>query len=144
MRKFAVLASILAIGTGIAMADPAEDREAVMKAFGKAMGELGPVAKGEKNFDAAAVAASLAAMNEAGQKLDVAALFPEGSAGDTEASPKIWENFADFQARAEKLKTDIAAAAATPPADLAALQAQIGTLGQSCGGCHELYRVKKD
>lgn len=142
MRKFAVAISIFMLGSGLALADPAEDREALMKSFGKSMGTLAPYAKGEKPYDAAEVLAALTTMNENAQKLDVVALFPQGDTGEA-ASPKIWENFADFQAHADKLKTDVAAAVAAAPADQAALGQQMGAIGADCGACHELYRVKK-
>jgi cytochrome c556 len=142
MKRIAAVVSLLAIGTGLAFASPAEDREALMKTFGKSMGELGAVAKGDKPFDAAAVLASLTTFDENAKKLDVKALFPEGDTGEA-ASPKIWENFADFESHADKFKSDVAAAVANPPKDVAALQASMGAIGKNCGGCHELYRVKK-
>lgn len=145
MKTYLLALSLLAFSGSATLADPIEDREALMKSFGKSMGELGPIAKGEKPFDAATVKAALETLNGNAQKLDVAALFPEGSTNDkSEASPKIWEDFAGFTAKADKLKTDVAAAAAAPPADLAGLQAQMGTIGGNCGGCHETFRLKKD
>jgi len=36
-----------------------------------------------------------------------------------------------------------AAAVAAPAQDIDALKAQVGTIGQTCGACHETYRVKK-
>ncbi len=142
MRKLAIVLSLVALGTGVAIADPADDREALMKSFGKTMGELGKYAKGENDYDAPAVLALLTTLNENAQKLDVVALFPKGDTGEA-ASPKIWENFADFQDHAEKLKAAAVAAAASAPADRAALGKQMGAVGGACGGCHELYRIKK-
>ena len=144
MRKILLALPLLAIAGSAAMADPIEDREAIMKGFGQALKTLVPIAKGEAAFDAAAVAAGLAAINDGAQKLDVVALFPAGSTSeDSTASPAIWENFADFTARAEKLKTDAAAAAAANPADLDAFRAVFGTVAGNCNGCHETYRLKK-
>ena len=142
MRKFVLALSLVAFGTGFAVADPAQDREALMKTFGRSMGELGRYAKGESAYDASAVLAALNTLNDNAQKLDVVALFPEGVLGEA-ASPKIWENFADFQAHADKLKAATASAVDAAPADQTALGKQMGALGGSCGGCHELYRVKK-
>jgi len=145
MKTYLLALSLLAFTGTAALADPIEDREALMKTFGKSMGELGPIAKGEKPFDAAAVKAALDTLNANAQKFDVAALFPEGSTNEkSEASPKIWEDMAGFTAKTDKFKADVAAAAAAPPAELAALQAQMGTIGGNCGGCHETFRVKKD
>ena len=88
MRKLAVVLSLVALGTGAAIADPAGDREALMKTYGRSLGELGAYAKGQKAYDAGAVLAALTTLNENAQKLDVVALFPQGDTGEA-ASPKI-------------------------------------------------------
>lgn len=143
MKKLAVVLALVAIGTGAAFADPQEEREALMKSFGKAIGPVMPMMKEEKPFDAAAVQAALNELHQQTQKLDVATLFPEGSATKG-TSPKIWENMADFQAKADKLKSDAAAAAATPATELAAFKTQMGGVLQNCQSCHEAYRLKTD
>ncbi|HEY6631043.1 MAG TPA: cytochrome c [Rhizobiaceae bacterium] len=145
MRKLIFAISALAFVTSAAFADPIADRQALMKANGKAMGTLVPIAKGEKPFDAAVVLAALQTLNDDAQKLDVAVLFPPGSetGGETTASPKIWEDPAGFQADVDKFKADAAAAVAAPPQDAAALGATVGAIGRNCGGCHETFRIKK-
>ena len=125
-----------------ANADPLADREAVMKANGKAVGALVPIVKGEAPFDAAVVAAGLAVLNDSAKAIDTAALFPDNLAGES-GSPKIWEDRAGFTAAMDKFKADAAAAAASPAEDLAAFQAQFGTVTQNCSACHETYRIKK-
>jgi cytochrome c556 len=145
MKRLLLAVSAIVFASIAAQADPIEDREALMKSFGRSMGELAPIAKGEKPFDAAAVQTALATLNENAQKLDVAALFPPGSTNDKSiASPKIWEDTAGFQAAVDKFKADVAAAASAPPADVAALQAAMGTIGDNCGTCHQDFRIKKD
>jgi cytochrome c556 len=72
-------------------------------------------------------------------------LFPDNSktGGETAASPKIWENMADVKARFAKLASD-AKAAQGSVTDLESFKATFGSIGkQDCGGCHELYRIKK-
>jgi cytochrome c556 len=142
MKKLFLTACFLA-AAGLAHAGPVEDREAMMKSFGRSMGELGPIAKGEKAFDAASVQTALATLAENAQKFDPVALFPESAGTGESGSPNIWTNWADFEARAAKFKADAATAAGAPPADLAALQATMGMIGGNCGGCHENFRVKK-
>ena len=101
------------------------------------------ITEAEKPFDAAVVLEALQTLNDDAQKLDVA-LFPAGTdQGDTEASPKIWEDMAGFQAKVDKFKADAAAAAAAPPQDVEALKATLGAVGSNCGGCHETFRIKK-
>ena len=145
MRKLIFAISALALAGTAALADPIADRQAIMKSNGKAAGMIAPIVKGEKPFDAEVVLAALTTLNENAQKIDVTVLFPAGSdkGGETTASPKIWEDMADFKARMEKFKADAAAAVAAPAKDLDTLKVQLETLGKNCGGCHETYRIKK-
>jgi cytochrome c556 len=145
MRQLVIALSALALAGTAALADPIADRQAIMKSNGKAAGTLAPIVKGEKPFDATVVLAALTTLSENAQKIDVAVLFPPGSdKGKTAASPKIWADLPGFQAKVDKFKTDTAAAAAAPAADVDALKAQFGMLGQNCGGCHETFRIKKE
>lgn len=120
-----------------------EMREAMMKKIAGATGALAGIAKGEKPYDAAAVKTALTTI------ADTAKLFPDQFKPGTEkspdklASPKIWENMADFKARAEKLSSDAQMALATLPADPAAVGAAVKTIGGNCGGCHQAYRLKE-
>lgn len=145
MRKLILAISAIALAGTAAMADPIADRQALMKSDGKAAGVLAPMVKGEKPFDAEAVMAALKTLDENAHKLDVAKLFPAGSetGGDTTASPKIWQDTPEFQAKVEKFKVDTAAAVAAAPRDVDALKKQFGAIGSNCGGCHESFRIKK-
>lgn len=144
MRTLILALSALALAGSTAFADPIADRQAIMKANGKAVGAIAPMVKGEKPFDAAVVLDALKTLSEDAQKIDVAALFPEGTdKGDTEASPKIWEDMASFEEKVEKFRADTAAAVAAAPADLDALKAEFGKVAANCGGCHETFRIKK-
>ncbi len=145
MRRIAFALSAVAILASAAFAGPTEDRQAFMKENGRLLGALSPMVKGEQPFDAAQALTMLDAFNTHAQTLDVATLFPEGSGeGDTAASPKIWEDFAGFQAQAANLKEDAAAAVEANPQDLDALKVAFGAIGENCGSCHETYRLKKD
>ena len=126
----------------LAHAEPIADRKALMKSNGEAMGVLGATAKGEREFDADAVMAALEQLNVNAESFDVEALFPEGSdTGDTRAAPKIWEDMAGFNAAADEFRGAAAAAVAAAPANLETLQSQVGAMGQTCGACHETYRL---
>lgn len=144
MKKILALATLcLFSASAIAMAaNMHEEREAAMKKVGGATGALGAMAKGEKPYDAETVKNSLTTISATIKTFPD--LFPAGSEeGDPEASPKIWENMDDFKARAAKLGETADALLAELPADQAALGAAMGKLGANCGGCHELYRIKK-
>ena len=144
MKKLVLAISALALATTAVFADVIADRKAVMKENAKHVGVLVKMVNGEAPFDAAAVLAALTALNDNVQKIDVAVSFPAGSdKGDTTASPKIWEDMAGFQAQVDKFKAVTAAAVAAPAQDLEALKPQLGTIGQTCAGCHETYRIKK-
>jgi len=144
MQKLLLAFSLLALTVSAASADPIADRKALMKANGKAVGQLAAIAKGEQPFDAATVLAALETLNGDAQKLDVATLFPAGSdTGDTTASPKIWEDPAHFQADVDKFRAATAAAVAAPPSDVDGVKAALGAIGPNCASCHETFRVKK-
>lgn len=118
-----------------------ESREAAMKKIGGAMGGLAAIAKGQKDYDAETVKASLTAMKEAITVFPT--YFPPGSENDDKkASPKIWENKADFEAKAAQLAASADALLAQLPADAAAVGAAMATLGKDCGSCHQDYRLK--
>jgi cytochrome c556 len=145
MRKLVFAISALALVTSAAFADPIADRQALMKANGKAMKELTGIVKGEAAFDAAVVLAALSKLSEDAGKMDPATLWPAGSdtGGDTTSSPKIWEDPAGFKAAIDKFRSDADAAVAAAPADVDGLKAQMGVVGSNCGGCHETFRIKK-
>ena len=145
MRKLVFAISALALVTSAAFADPIADRQALMKANGKAMKELTGIVKGEAAFDAAIVLAALNRLSEDAGKMDPATLWPAGSetGGDTTSAPKIWEDPAGFQAAIDKFKSDADAAVAAAPADVDALRATVGEIGGSCSGCHKAFRIDK-
>ena len=149
MKQVLIALSALALfgsaAVVVAQDDPIKTRQELMKANGKALGGAGKMAKGEIEFDAATAMAAFDAVHENAQKFDAEALFPAGSdQGDTAASPKIWEDMAGFKEDAEAWKAAAATAAEAEITDVASLQATIGPLGQTCGACHETYRLKKE
>jgi cytochrome c556 len=113
-----------------------------MKANGQAAGALAKMVKGEAPFDLVTARKSFATFEDAAAKMP--ALFPENSmtGGETAAAPKIWQDTADFKARFVKFGEDAKAAAASVK-DLDTLKAAFPVIGKNCGGCHELYRIKK-
>ncbi|MFD1197670.1 c-type cytochrome [Brucella gallinifaecis] len=146
MRSFFLaFGAALILGAGVAHADVIADRQAIMKDLGRSVGQLAPMVKGEKPFDAAVALAALEKIDADAKKFDVDSLFPVGSdQGDTEASPKIWENRQDFIGHVEKFRADAAAAVAAKPADLDALKPVFQQVAANCGSCHQAYRVKKN
>jgi cytochrome c556 len=136
--------AIVAFGVTVVVAqqDPIAARKAMMKANGQAAGALSKMVKGEAPFDIATAQKSFATFEDAAAKMPD--LFPSNSTtgGETAASPKVWENMADFKAKFVKFGEDAKAAAASVK-DLDSLKAAIAIVGKDCGGCHETYRIKK-
>jgi len=75
-------------------------------------------------------------------------LFPAGSEADavpdSEASPKIWEDFDGFKKLALKLQEASAAAAEAAGQGEAPFKAAFGDMTKVCKECHKAFRVKKD
>ncbi|MCR5858870.1 cytochrome c [Mesorhizobium sp. J428] len=101
--KFVVLSvSILALSASAALAEPIADRKAQMKARGALVGELAPIARGQRPYDAAKVMATLEEMSK-NAETDVSVLWPTGSeAGDHTSAPKVWEDPSAFKAAVDK------------------------------------------
>jgi len=132
--------------TAMAADDPVGVRKQIMTSVGAAAGLGGGMMKGEIDYTPAAGKAAIATMAAAAASFG--SFFPEGTdAGDTTASPKIWEDAAGFQAALDKFAADAGAAMAASgkdgPADLDAFKAAMGPVMGNCKSCHEAYRVKK-
>ncbi len=112
-------------------------RQTLMDGNGGAMGVLGGMAKGEKEFDAAAAEAAKQTLitNAAG----IAAAF-KNNATDPEnhAKPEIWTNWDDFVKDADALG---AAAAALDASSLDGIKAGLGAIGGTCKECHTEYKA---
>lgn len=118
-----------------------KDRADTMKSLGGAAKSTGAMLKGEVEFDLAK--AQAAGQLVAEKALTLPSLFPEGTnAGESEALPAIWEDWAGFEAAAALLgeRATVLAAAS----DQKSAGAAFGAMLQACGGCHKKYRVKKD
>jgi cytochrome c556 len=143
LKVLAVAATALCLGitSVVAQETPVAKREQMMKQIGGALGALSGIAKGEKPYDTAVVKTSLTTIST-----NIKAFpdqFPEGSQANSAAAPAIWENNADFRAKAAKLGSDADALLASMPADQAGVQKAMQTLGANCGACHQTYRLKK-
>ena len=153
-RTLLAVASLTAfaivVSAAIAQEDPIKARKDLMKANAD-QGKIGlAIVKGEKPFDLATVQKIFATFEEAAAKMPT--LFPDSSkseanspeADDFSPTPKVWEDMADFKARFVKFGEDAKAANASVK-DLDSFKSAFGNIGKNdCGGCHELYRAKKN
>ena len=143
VKNYATAAGFLVLlGTGIAMAGPIEDRQAIMKSFDPAEAVIRRMVAPGGTLDLAAAKTQLQVFVDGATKFPM--LFPAGSdtgAVRTSASPAIWTDTAGFQAAAAKLVTD--AKAAQTATDQASFTAAWQTVETDCGGCHRTYRVRQ-
>ena len=140
----ATLAAV-AFGTTavLAKSDPIKERMHLMKENGKHAKAVVQMVKGQKPYDAKAVAAAFAQWHETAQKLP--GLFPPNSkTGEkTRAAPKIWENKKDFDAKAAAFKKVVADNRVKAEGSLEGLKVALSAVGKACSNCHDDYRLKK-
>ncbi len=96
----------------VSAAGEVEKREGMMKQIGGAMGALNAIAKGQKPFDAETVKTAVTTISTNAKAFPDQ--FPAGTETGSAAAPAIWENFADFKAKSEKLGADADAVLAAP------------------------------
>ncbi len=147
MRRFVLAGGVLAVGVistaAVALTDdPITTRKQLMQANGAAMGAAQAMIKGEVPFDARIAMSALQNFEAVGYSFGD--YFPEGSdQGDTRASPKIWEEMAEFQQYITEFRENAAKGIAAKPETLEAFQTALGPLGQNCQQCHEEFREEQ-
>jgi cytochrome c556 len=147
MKRVLVVAGalLLSIGAVVAQQDVANQTQTTMKATGKALGAvLGPMFKGEKPYDQAAVDTALTQLADTAKKLPT--MFPESIKGlkvegDYSSSSKIWEDKAGFAAKIDGFAKVVTEAKAKIK-NLDTLKATFPAIGKECGACHETFRLK--
>ena len=139
----AVLAVALSAGAVMAQPDPVTTRENLMKQNNDHAKAVVLMMRGQAPFDAAAVDAAFKQWADTAQKLP--SLFPENSktGGDNRASPKIWLNKKDFDAKAAAFAKAVAETHDKAKSSLEGLRAAIPVVGKPCDNCHEDYRLSK-
>jgi cytochrome c556 len=144
ISKKTALAALLLLSSatmGLAYAtDPTvRARQQAMDSNREQLKVLMPMLQGKADFDAAAAQAAFAAIaTTAG---NVPTLFKENAHDpETRAKPAIWQNWDDFTAKANALKT--AAEAGADVDSLDALKAAMGPVGGACKACHTAYKTQ--
>jgi cytochrome c556 len=116
-----------------------EKREGLMKAQRGHLGALAGFAKGETSpADPAAFLAEHASglINTAQA---IPSVFPAGAVG--KAKPAVWENWADFEAKAKGLEGAAANLLKLAQAgDFDGAKKAVGGIGAACQACHSVYR----
>jgi cytochrome c556 len=134
---------VLGVSVAAAQSDPVKTREDLMKANNNNAKVVVQMMKGQKPFDAKAVEAAFAQWAETAKQLPN--LFPDNAktGGDNRASPKIWENKADFNAKIAAFAKSVADNRDKAVASLDGLKVAIPVVGEACDNCHKLYRLSR-
>lgn len=142
-RVFTALAVGLSGSAAIAQQDPVTARENLMKENNKHAIAIVRMMRGQAPFDAAGVEAAFTQWADTAQKLP--SLFPDNSktGGDNRASPKIWVNKKDFDAKAAAFAKAVVENHDMAKSSLEGLRAAIPVVGKACDNCHEDYRLSK-
>lgn len=143
IRAVCIAAAIAVSATAvIAQSDPISQRKELMKSVGGQARVGAQMVRGTEPFDPGKAQAIFATYASVAGKMP--ALFPETSktGGETTAAPKIWEDMNGFKERFVKFQAEATAAQASAK-DLESFKVAFGNMGKNCGGCHEIFRIKK-
>lgn len=141
----ASVASVVALDVA-AQAKPevlVKQRQAGMTLIGKYFGPLGAMAQGKVPYNADVVRRNAGYLEVLG-KLPWDG-FQESTKGVKSAAlPAVYEKSSQFKEGAERMQGEIAKlASVSKSGDEAAVKAQIGAVGKTCGGCHDNFREKR-
>jgi len=142
-----VVAVGVALGQSVLPADTIQARKQGLKALGSAFKVIRDELKSSAP-DAGKIKAAGAGIAKAGKAID--AWFPAGTGPEagvkTDAKAEIWSDAAGFATAREAFVREAAKSAQvfTNGADTSAWSGAATALGQTCKGCHDKYRVKRD
>ena len=137
--------AVVALGATALMAQnlaPIKERQELMKKSDEDLKLLSKMMRGEVPYDASKVTAAYADMESTYKK--VQSLFPDDSktGENTRATPKVWENRSDFDAKLASL-VKITADAKAKATSEAAFKEIHPTVIKGCDDCHADYRARR-
>ena len=141
LRSILMALTLVTAATAVAADDVAAEREEMMEGVLDAAKPVGAMLKGESEFDADTLQASLAVFADASERLG--GLVPAGSEGG-EAAPAIWEDPEGFSAAIKEWSDVTAAAIDANPQSLEQAKPVVGPVFGACKNCHDGYRIDKD
>jgi cytochrome c556 len=153
MIRTVIATSVLAIGLVAAFAqsaDPIADRKDLMTQNGRLFYVgLNRMVKGEAPYDQAKVDAAFSTIVSDAKKFTV--LYPDTAKPGTKtkaspedkysASPKVWENKSDFEAKNADLIKVISSVQGNVK-NLDSLKNAYADVAKACDACHETYRLR--
>jgi cytochrome c556 len=120
-----------------------KQRQAAMTLQGKYMGPMGGMAQGKIPYNAAVVQRN-AGFLESLSKMAWDGFDPNTKGVKSAALPAVWEKSDEFKKAAENFENEaMKLAQVSKSGDEAAVKAQIGATGKTCGACHEKFREKQ-
>jgi cytochrome c556 len=118
-------------------------RQKVMKVAGSHLSLASMIAKGEIARPQDAMMHSVALHEAARATLE---LFPAGTGPDkiqSDARPEVWTDWKGFETAAQAYEAETAKLVeAAKESTLDNWKAQLGKVGDSCGACHDKFRVE--
>lgn len=144
IRTAAVLAVLAAALTAAADDHARHERHELMESAGDAAKTVVPMLRGEAEFDADALMASLETWLDVSES--VGALFPADpdTGDDTRAAPAIWEDRAGFDEALAEFGAAVEAAVDAAPASLEDAKPVVQPVLGACKNCHDDYRLEED
>ncbi|MGY4503391.1 cytochrome c556 [Bradyrhizobium sp. GM24.11] len=147
MKRILIVAGILVLGAGAVMAQQeiAVQQDNLMRSQAKSMyGVILKMTKGEIPYNQKAVDQAVASLEADVAK--IAKTFEVNPKQDVVnatygASPKVWQNKADFDSKIPPVQKAIADVKGKIT-DLASLKAAYTAMNDRCTDCHETYRLK--
>jgi cytochrome c556 len=148
-RKFVVAAAVAAVCSTVAIDALAQakpeflikERQGAMRLIAKYFGPIAGMAQGKIPYNAQVVQRNAGYLNALKDMPWDG--FHENTKGiKTDALPAIWEKPAEFKQAQDRFSSEVAKLAQVA-GDEAAVKAQFGAVGKSCGGCHETFRQKQ-
>lgn len=139
----AALTVVFSVSAVMAQQEAVKTREDLMKQNNDHAKAVVQMMRGQAPFDAAAVDAAFKQWADTAQKLP--GLFPDNSktGGDNRASPRIWTNKSDFDAKAAAFAKAVAENHDKAKSSLDGLKVAIPAVGKTCDDCHKEYRLSK-
>lgn len=119
-----------------------KQRQAVMTLQGKYFGPMAAMAQGKVPYNAAVIQRNAGFLDNL-SRMAWDGFDPSTRNEKSRALPAVYDNGAKFKEHASRLENATARLVAlSGSGDEAAVKAQIGAIGKTCGGCHDDFRQK--
>ena len=146
LAAMVALALGFAAGAAFAQAKPetlVKQRQSVMTLQGKYFGPMAGMAQGKAPYNADVVKRNAAFLDNL-SRMAWDGFDPSTKDVKSAALPAVFTDQAKFKEAASRLETESSRLyQVAQSGDEAAVKAQIGAVGKTCGGCHESFRQKQ-